>query len=605
MLLCCLVALGIKAQGVTRVKDYCVGIVVHENNMLEVWEDVSLHFAEPRHGFYRYVPYEYYIGDKKHMCDISGVEVEGDMCDLSKENSNLLIRIGNPDKTLTGDKDYALYYQIQNNDDRNPESDIFKHSVLGNDFDLPIDTLRFTIVFEKPLQADVAQKMEVYSGGVGNKTNALNADVWMSGDTIYGIAANIKEKQALTVMLPLEEGYYVGEPGPDPTLAYILFGVVMVIVAVMLYFELTRRHIHVTKTIEFYPPEGLCSAEVGTIIDDSVDNVDIASLIPWYASEGYVKIEEKVEDRLILGDKKYLEITKLKPASAGWKKYQRTFFNTLFKEGDAVRLDKLPKAEEGMKKVHDELESEFSGETTLTKWHWSAYIYVLLVIASSLFMVSTLPYGLFEGDDWYVFVSTWGIPMIMGAKFVITFAAKYSFEGGRKRLYGVLFSAVCMIIVMNIQLWMMNDLQVPTWMVQCVFVACYIVTELLSRLNIDTPYRAQLMGKLQGLEEFIRTAEEPRLKSLLEDDPQYFYRIFPYAMVFEISDKWADLFKNIEMEKPDWYKSTSPVSDGAFIHGFAKNLSSASDSAISCMSPSSSSGGGAGGGTGGGGGGAW
>jgi hypothetical protein len=47
------------------------------------------------------------------------------------------------------------------------------------------------------------------------------------------------------------------------------------------------------KVIEFYPPEGISSAEVGTIIDSSVDAVDMASLIPWFAGQGYISIEEK------------------------------------------------------------------------------------------------------------------------------------------------------------------------------------------------------------------------------------------------------------------------------------------------------------------------
>ena len=91
-------------------------------------------------------------------------------------------------------------------------------------------------------------------------------------------------------------------------------------------------------------------------------------------------------------------------------------------------------------------------------------------------------------------------------------------------------------------------------------------------------------------------------------------------MVFGLSDKWADLFKDIEMTNPDWYHSTS-VGNAYMTSSFMANTISASVSssikdavAKASVDPTSSSssggysGGGSsfsGGGGGGGGGGSW
>ena len=141
------------------------------------------------------------------------------------------------------------------------------------------------------------------------------------------------------------------------------------------------------------------------------------------------------------------------------------------------------------------------------------------------------------------------------------------------------------------------------------FIVCFILNELAGRFHVDTSYRVKMMGRLLGFKEFIETAEKPRLEQLQTDDPQYFYKVLPYAMVFELSDQWEDLFKDIKVEKPEWYDSASPLMGAALTHNMVHNFSSTASSAITTISHSSSgggfSGGFSGGGGGGGGGGSW
>lgn len=66
---------------------------------------------------------------------------------------------------------------------------------------------------------------------------------------------------------------------------------------------------------------------------------------------------------------------------------------------------------------------------------------------------------------------------------------------------------------------------------------------------------AVMKGRLLGFKEFIRTAELDRIKMLVEDNPQYFYEILPYAYVFGLTSKWIKHFENIPLEQPSWYQS--------------------------------------------------
>ena len=54
------------------------------------------------------------------------------------------------------------------------------------------------------------------------------------------------------------------------------------------------------------------------------------------------------------------------------------------------------------------------------------------------------------------------------------------------------------------------------------FVVCFLLGEFIGRFNVDTEYRVQMIGRLLGFKEFIKTAENSRLEALQTDDPEYF-----------------------------------------------------------------------------------
>ena len=49
---------------------------------------------------------------------------------------------------------------------------------------------------------------------------------------------------------------------------------------------------------------------------------------------------------------------------------------------------------------------------------------------------------------------------------------------------------------------------------------------------------------------------------MVEESPDYFYDVLPFAYVFGLTDKWAKKFENIALRQPEWY-SASPGSMAA------------------------------------------
>jgi len=117
----------------------------------------------------------------------------------------------------------------------------------------------------------------------------------------------------------------------------------------------------------------------------------------------------------------------------------------------------------------------------------------------------------------------------------------------------------------------------------------------------------ELLSELKGFKQFIKVAEENKLKMLLKEDPTYFETTMAYALAFGMFEQWAKKFDALNLEPPTWYSSPGGMMTMShFSKSFSGAMSSAQSTMVSSPSSSSSGGGGSsGGGFGGGGGGSW
>ena len=112
-----------------------------------------------------------------------------------------------------------------------------------------------------------------------------------------------------------------------------------------------------------------------------------------------------------------------------------------------------------------------------------------------------------------------------------------------------------------------------------------------------------LLGRVLGFRDFIKTAELDKLNELVEEDPGYFYHIMPYAYVFGLSNKWIKNFEDLPVYAPDWYRGADRMD--AFDYYMMGRMMSDCNASVnnSIVIPSSSGGSGGGWSSGGSGGG--
>ncbi|MCR4805561.1 MAG: DUF2207 domain-containing protein [Clostridia bacterium] len=543
---------------------------VKENGDMHVTEEIYVDFQSEAHGIFRYIPKKsdaYYVQDgelqsKRMVYAIKNVECAEAEVDLDSEDDQLIIRLGSADKTVTGMNKYTLEYDIQMYEDGIPEFDELYWNVKPPYWDTDIEFFGFTVIMPKAFGKSEA---EVISGAVGTGDTQRASWTFTDDTRIDGYIENLEWGEAVTVRIILPEGYWTGMRS-EKTFVRTIQGIMGALTAFVVGLFLVKgRDPKAVKTVEFYPPDGLPSAEVGYIYDAVLNEKDMTSMVMWFASKGYLKIhaQESALEKGILNKKPQVHITleKLQELPDDAPEYQRKFFNALFRKSRYADLEELSKLTsfaddyEEAKKLLSDMYSDEKG-SSLQEGYGNMAIGCLSGI---------LAFGAF-----------------LAGVFLVHAINHYIFQ-----LLGTL--AICAIVI----------------------IACCV------NMSRPTPYRQQMLGRIKGFREFIQMAELDRVNQLVEQDPDYFYNILPYAYVFDLTDKWSKNFDKLAAHPPTWYEGPPAiwyepaVFYGAMDRSVNRSLSDSSIHTTSAQSFSSSgshsSGGGgfSGGGGGGGGGGGW
>lgn len=620
-------------------RHFHVEAFVHKNNVWDITETMDVTFTEPRHGLYRYIPTRFWLKhdvsknadseqrvvegqvvqdwrDFEYQSTVTDANVEGwEYTTEDSDDDNFVVRIGSGDREVMGEQRYVLHYKYTYRDDRYPNFDYLYHTVLGTDFDEFIEHFSFHIVFEKPLPADIQKKMEVYYGEYGKDDNIVEGlKIKATRKDITGTADNVKPNHGVTLYAQLPADYYEDVLTTNHTLHYVCFALTILFILWVVYSLFKTKRGHITKVIEFYPPEGTSSAEVGVITDESVDEVDLASLIPWLAGQGYITIRE-TEEKKLFGKKTRMKLIKRKDLPSDAPDYQKKMMELLFSGQDTiVDLKDLGEKPDAVEAVRKALYKHFTGKTTLTRISKRIFLYLPLLLFSTMTFATNSVVETFDLSEILTAIFLWGTPFALGAccSMIIDYNNPLI---SKWKLVGVfclkllVMAGVCACYCLFV--WAYGA-PMSQYIIVALFAVCFLLGELIGRFKVDTPYRVQMMGRLLGFREFIKTAEKPRLESLQAEDPAYFYKVLPYAMVFKLSDKWAKLFKDIDVKKPEWYDSPNALTGAALTSHMTSSLFSSTRDAIKVVSHdsrsashSSSGGGFSGGGGGGGGGGSW
>ena len=607
-------------EGGYRIEDYKFEGTYHKDNTVSVEETIKVQFTESRHGIYRTMPLFMDVkrdvgdGEKevlKYQNAVKDVNVEKWDYSTDTEDNYFDIKIGSSGEYVDGNQTYKISYTYVMPDDRVKTGDLIFYSVLGADWNVDIEHFAFDMKFDEALTDKEKDGFKIYSGTFGGQDNSLDVQCEITNNEVSGETSGIAPRQAITLYCPVHEGYFVGAKVMSKTLPMALLILAGVLAAFLLLYELIKRQKKPVQTVEFYPPEGMSSAEVGVVIDEMADDIDLISLIPWWGDKGYLTIEEVPDKKGRGGKHASLRLNKIQNLPADAPMYQRILFDALFATNPR-NLDDLPRSfSDSFGSAKSSLGAEFRGAKQLSKGKLKAAGIYILACAAWFGAVATS--SMISPKENLVFGAVSAVALLF---FGLYRLGTHGQDGvrtkGKWTTYLILLAVLAGVAVVPTLLATSGNDSFFKFYIYLALLAVLLVGGLfIGRLVSPTDHKLEYLGKLLGLKQFIKTAEIDKLKMLIDENPEYFFNVLPYAMVFGLSDHWSKQFKNLKVQPPRWYIGYDMMMWNSFyfnsmlLAGMRDPIQHLRTEAMMKAAASAASSGFSGGGGGGGGGGSW
>ncbi len=353
------------------ITDYNVDVYIRENSVVDLCERIRVHFNRPRHGIYRDIPYKYRLdgtaGEQAKRGLVSGrfyklyiynIETPEFPHKVIKKGRFLRIRVGSPDRYVKGDVTYKVCYSIFGAINFFKDHSEFYYNIIGTGWAVPIEHASFNIVVPK---SDNRIRYRVFIGSYGS-TQKLCEGFLKGVDLHCETDRPLRPHQGITALIYFPSGYLKNGSFMLKMRLFVLNNRVFFL-PVGAFFVLLLLWIVIGKdekrTIMTYykPPEGVTPAEAGLLIDDKIDNRDLVSLIFYWASKGYLEIEEIEDKKSFFKGKDYI-LKKLKELPEDAKEFERVMFYGLFPgKVSTVRVGSLKnKFYKTMSRVRSELD---------------------------------------------------------------------------------------------------------------------------------------------------------------------------------------------------------------------------------------------------------
>lgn len=611
---------------------YNINIIVNENNTFDITETITAYFNDSKHGIYRKIPLKNTItrldgSTSTNRAQVTNVSVDNQYT-TSHENGNYILKIGSENNTLIGEQKYIIKYTYNLGKDPVKDYDELYYNIIGNEWDTVIGNINFSITMPKEFDSS---KLGFASGIIGSTDNS-KVEYHVNGNKITGNYNGILNVgEALTIRCELPEGYFVNAGLTINIVHYIMFSIPILFlgISILLWYKFGRDN-QLIETVEFYPPAGFNSLEIGFLYKGQANTQDVTSLLIYLANKGYIKISE-TEEKSLFSTFKGFKITKLKEYD-GKNINEKIFLNGLFaKQSQPTSLSNTntnisnntinevtsAKLRDNFYITTDKILKNINNKENKNKiFEKSASekkIFITLMIIVSYCLITIPPiftYG--EPNSLIIALLLPGIGfklmfnMLRGKTKTIDINNNPTHSLIVTKIFGIIFG-----VIFGIQPW--SYLVLPALLEDITYLIGYIIgigcilgmVICLEYLPKRTAYGNEILGKLRGFKNFLETAEKEKLEAMIMSEPTYFYDILPYTYVLGVSNKWIKKFEAISLQSPSWYDSPTRFNIVTF-HTFMNNTMSSAQNAMSSSGSSSSSGGGSsGGGSGGGGGSSW
>ena len=304
--------LASSAAASERIRSFETDIFLSDEDRFSVVETIEWDFGNRSgHGIFRDIPVAYgrgHAADYHIRVELESVSLDGGSVPVETQSAgdNVRFKIGDPNRKVFGVRRYEIRYTVERGLLFFDGHDELYWNVTGFGWQVPMDRVSATVYLPVTAQAGVTQTA-CFTGPMGSFEQHCSVREGSNAVTFSSDRA-FRAGENLSLVLGLPKGAI-----REPTSAERFWARVrdylslwlLVPIATLLGMHRTWKERGQDPAgkqaidVRYEPPEGLSPAEMGTLIDERVDMVDITSTILDLAVRGHIKIEELETTKLL------------------------------------------------------------------------------------------------------------------------------------------------------------------------------------------------------------------------------------------------------------------------------------------------------------------
>ena len=554
---------------VIEVHSYQVELNVRKDRKVEIKEKIKVEFLLPGLTmFYRSLPIE----DTRYTGIVASCAGNSEFFYTVEDNPDMS---GFIDINCVGGAErgnvwtYDISYTVEHGGNEIENGMLI--DVIGYGWSVPLNDVSVNVHF--PAAVDETS-LQLYSGGYGAGGNDANVVMQLSADgktltltadrlnVVYNDYYDEEMAQGITLGFVLGEGVlkdYASTRIFTDDMWKIVLGAAIAIGLGLLVALLAPSKKELITTVNIKAPDQMDPMKMGKLIDGTVDNEDVTSMLYYFAHKGYLTIDLTNDD-----DPKFIQKVTTLPATESL--HARTLFNGLFARADReVIAGKTP----------------FDDDTVIVSTRVSGLKHKFYETADKA-IKQTPNLKMYESKSvaWYALGSVIGLFYGLILPFALSFAVGggYTYFGG-----GAFFVPIAVVLVLGLlkenyrYKWKKSALLGMTIaqigvaalfaLIFIAFFASHVLTGYeksvlclgallptfftLNKLLRTEKYR-ETLGQILGFKDFIVVTEEEKIEFMLKENPELYYKVLPYAQVLGVTDAWEKKFENITLAPPDW-----------------------------------------------------
>lgn len=381
----------------------------------------------------------------------------------------------------------------------------------------------------------------------------------------------------LLILLPrhvnaLEDSSIVNVPNID-FLGVLVFSfpLLCLLISLIIWF-MYGNNVKKNNIVEYYPPEGFNSLEIGYLYKGMATEKDVISLLIYLANKGYIKISESSDNSV--NGKKAFKIIKLKDYD-GNNTNERLFINGLFGSKNLVDSTTINNVRTEVsadklnydfyitiKKILNNINTKQNRNIIMNNNSLKKKVSIIIMTCISYLAISIYPMLINNISNLiflFIFLSIIGFILIVHAiinKDPNIYMEDRSEKSPKKARIEIMLFGIILVSI-SWYFFVLPGLKLDSMYLigYMVGIICIILMIILSKnFSKRTEYGFDLLYKIKGYREFLKTVSKEKIDTLANENPNYFYDILPYAYVLDVSDTWINKFESISEGTPNWYE---------------------------------------------------